>query len=241
MPFRSNDENTNQINENDLNSAYLNVTGDTMLGNINMNLNKITILATPINSGDAATKVYVDAATTNCFKLQRDVNVNFNNVGIYNLRLLDTKLESNLDCNQKTLENVRKPENTSDAATKAYVDKSKPILFTHKTNRLNKTTTVVNVEVTMPRSNLTLESLMISLDAMSNFYNTVPTMGEHSQTAVSYLSAVKAVIRSRVLNNRKQILEIELSKLFEPTIAGPTVMGETIINETINILPINTI
>jgi hypothetical protein len=240
MPFRSNDEVTNQVNQEELDSAYLNVTGDTMRGNINMNLNKIINLATPINPGDAATKVYVDAATNNCFKLQKDsvgsvdTNVDFNNIGIFNLRLLNTTLESNLDCNQQTLENVKEPENPSDAATKLYVDKNKPILFTHKTNRLNTATAVVTVEVILPQSYDDVERLMISLDAMSNFYNTVPTVGEHSQTAVSYLSSVKSVIRSRVLSNNKLTLVIELSKLFEPSIAGPTVMGETIINGTVH-------
>ena len=46
----------------DLSGEYVNVTGDTMSGNLAMGTNKITGLGTPTVSTDAATKDYVDTA-----------------------------------------------------------------------------------------------------------------------------------------------------------------------------------
>jgi hypothetical protein len=46
----------------DLSASYVNVSGDTMSGALAMGGNKITGLGTPTNSGDAATKNYVDTA-----------------------------------------------------------------------------------------------------------------------------------------------------------------------------------
>ena len=44
-------------------SVYVNVSGDTMAGALNMGGNKITSLGTPTDATDAATKAYVDATT----------------------------------------------------------------------------------------------------------------------------------------------------------------------------------
>lgn len=45
-------------------TVYVNVTGDTMAGTLNMNGNSVTNLAAPVNANDAVTKNYVDAALT---------------------------------------------------------------------------------------------------------------------------------------------------------------------------------
>lgn len=45
-----------------LNGTYVNVTGDTMTGALSLGNNKITSLATPTNTTDAANKTYVDSA-----------------------------------------------------------------------------------------------------------------------------------------------------------------------------------
>lgn len=45
-------------------TVYVNITGDTMAGTLNMNGNSVTNLAAPVNANDAVTKNYVDAALT---------------------------------------------------------------------------------------------------------------------------------------------------------------------------------
>lgn len=64
-----------------INDAYVNVTGDTMSGNLNMGgTNTVTGLIEPVNASDAATKNYVDNAVTGitwkpAVQLMSDVNV----------------------------------------------------------------------------------------------------------------------------------------------------------------------
>lgn len=48
---------------NEINDIYVNVSGDTMFGDLGMSGNSITNLATPSNQKDAATKEYVDDIT----------------------------------------------------------------------------------------------------------------------------------------------------------------------------------
>ena len=86
-------------------SDYVNKSGDTMTGDLNMNTHKITGVATPTGNTDAANKEYVDNAIS----------------GDY-LPTSGGTMSGNIDMNGNTIQNVKDPVNAQDAANKEYVD-----------------------------------------------------------------------------------------------------------------------
>ena len=89
-------------------SDYVNKSGDTMTGDLNMNTHKITGVATPTGNTDAANKEYVDNTTT-------ELDGKF-------LPLAGGTMSGNIDMNGNTIQNVKDPVNAQDAANKEYVD-----------------------------------------------------------------------------------------------------------------------
>lgn len=68
MPWRGNNVNTDSINAVDISEAqkiFVNETGDKMKGTLDMNLNKIINIPTPVNLADVANKEYVDISSNN--------------------------------------------------------------------------------------------------------------------------------------------------------------------------------
>lgn len=96
----------NQIDDlNAKQSDYVNKSGDTMTGELNMSTHKITGVATPTGNTDAANKEYVDNAIS----------------GDY-LPTSGGTMSGNIDMNGNTIQNVKDPVNAQDAANKEYVD-----------------------------------------------------------------------------------------------------------------------
>lgn len=96
----------------ELNRVFVNegafVSGGSLLGNIDANKNRILGLMNPIQNDEAATKGYVDNATS---ELQN------NKLGISG-----GTLRGNLDMAGNAIHNVKWPELGADPATKQYVD-----------------------------------------------------------------------------------------------------------------------
>ena len=82
---------------------YINSTGDTMTGDLNMGGKKITNLADPTNFNHAATRNYVD------------------NQGEAFVTKVNGELDGDLDCDEFRLKNVKDPEDSKDAINKNYV------------------------------------------------------------------------------------------------------------------------
>jgi Chaperone of endosialidase len=82
---------------------------NSMLGNINMNNNKITNLLDPTNNKDAATKNYCDINT---------LTAENNCLSLYGTNVMET----DLDINNHKIVNLSDPVNNHDAATKNYID-----------------------------------------------------------------------------------------------------------------------
>ena len=108
--YYNNDSRRKQISTNHLlpraeaEVRYINSTGDTMTGDLNMGGKKINNLATPSNRNDAANKAYVD-----------DQSMTF-------LLRENGELDGDLDCDEFRLKNVKDPEDVKDATNKNYVD-----------------------------------------------------------------------------------------------------------------------
>jgi hypothetical protein len=92
------------VNQNKFDQRYVNITGDTMNGVLNMGNNNIINVVDPVNNQDAATKAYVDSGDTTKVSKSGDTMNGVLNMGNNNII------------------NVVDPVNNQDAATKAYVD-----------------------------------------------------------------------------------------------------------------------
>ena len=132
--------------END--NRYVNLTGDEMVGDLNMNNKNIKNLANPTSSLDATNKEYVDLKVSNPGdiklnnnKLYFDTNKQYSislhtnilgldlagvfvirNAGTNDYILFIDKFQ--IHCYDKPLKNIADPTDTKDAANKKYVDLS---------------------------------------------------------------------------------------------------------------------
>lgn len=125
-----------------LGKAWLNVAGDKMYGNINMNSNSITNLASPSSGSDAATKSYVDnnedtvaddqtlSTTADTSGTNDDITIsNGNTITVdddfeadTNTQLDDEAATSNVDAGGNRVENVADPNSDDDAVNRGYAD-----------------------------------------------------------------------------------------------------------------------
>ena len=95
---------THLLSRTEAEVRYINSTGDTMTGDLNMGGKKITNLADPTNFNHAATRNYVD------------------NQGEAFVTKVNGELDGDLDCDEFRLKNVKDPEDSKDATNKNYVD-----------------------------------------------------------------------------------------------------------------------
>lgn len=95
-----------------LNAAFGNegnvITGGTLIGDLDINKNRLFGVKTPTANSDAANKEYVDTAVTN--------------VGNASLPKAGGTMTGDLDMGGMALKNLKAPSSGTDAATKAYVD-----------------------------------------------------------------------------------------------------------------------
>ena len=90
--------------------AKVNVAGDKMAGNLNMNSNRVTNVGNPVDVHDCVTKNYLDTALS---PINRSVQLKINVEG-------DSML-GDLDMNWFTVANLKFPLSPYDAANKLYV------------------------------------------------------------------------------------------------------------------------
>ena len=76
----------NLVKKVEAHNSFINAAGDTMQGTLNMNQNKLTNLATPVEPLDAVTKQFVEESTRDMFKIEKDKDVNFENMCFDNFR-----------------------------------------------------------------------------------------------------------------------------------------------------------
>ena len=95
-----------------LNAAFGNegnvITGGTLIGDLDINKNRLFGVKTPTANSDAANKEYVDTAVTN--------------VGNASLPKAGGTMTGDLDMGGMALKNLKAPSAGTDAATKTYVD-----------------------------------------------------------------------------------------------------------------------
>jgi hypothetical protein len=65
MPWRGNTESIVTVDNSAAQKIFVNETGDKMKGTLDMNLNKIINIPTPVNRSDVANKEYVDISSIN--------------------------------------------------------------------------------------------------------------------------------------------------------------------------------
>lgn len=84
------------------------ISGGSLLGNIDVNANRILGLIDPVRNDEAASKGYVDTVTTA--------------IKDGKLEITGGSLSGNLNMSGNTVHNLKEPEAEADAATKKYVD-----------------------------------------------------------------------------------------------------------------------
>ena len=87
---------------------YLNQSGDTMEGDLNMNSHRVTNLPIPTADTEAATKSYVDSRSSNHFT--------------YGDKAIQMKKGKGIDMNKNKLFDLLDPTGDQQASTKKYVD-----------------------------------------------------------------------------------------------------------------------
>ena len=143
--------NGNTINLRHTDKLYVNTSGDLMEGELNMNNNKITNIATPTNDKDAVNKKYVNDNTIeifdeskNGYKISLVDERDSNDCSLWchgsstgNMLILSSNLgiqfninnniqlvisDNNIDFKGKRLSNVRTPVTAYECANKSYID-----------------------------------------------------------------------------------------------------------------------
>ena len=109
---QTNNENNRLFNE----QTFVNASGDSMIGELNMNNQKIKNLSTPTDDGDACNKQYLEA------KLNQYIATIPNQIRETYINASGDSMRGELNMTKHKIKNLPTPTDNGDACNKEYVD-----------------------------------------------------------------------------------------------------------------------